>query len=255
MNRAVVTIAVWQTLLDESPGFGDQVRGARIACVIEAVGRATGDPVDADSAGTALDFAADKFETAYLSGAPIDNIKRVQLIGAALDVHFSADETRHLADALGKTHVPTNLRTRPGLRQMLQELSRERTVVALSDTWMSPGAALRASLAHHGLSMYLADELYSDETGSFKVTGEAWRLAANRLGTSVDRIIHIGDLPDIDGAGAAAAGCAAAIVIQHPNHPVPSRRSGSADVRVVTDPRVIPAVVAELDPPSRTRSI
>lgn len=249
MNWPVVTIAVWQTLLDESPGFGGQVRSARIACVIEEVSRATGTPIDAGIAGDALDLAADIFESAYLSGAPIDNLERARLIGRALDVHFNVDERRHLADALGTTHDPLNLRTRKGARQLLRDLSRDRAVVALSDTWLSPGAALRASLAHHELTRYLTDEFYSDETGSYKVTGDAWHLAARRLGTSVDRIIHIGDLPVIDGAGALAAGCAAAIVIRHPEHPVPSRIGEVAGVRVVTDPTLVPALVAAIDPP------
>ena len=244
--KPVVTIAVWQTLLDESLGFVDEVKRGRVACVQEAAMRSANVRLDFDTALAALDFAADRFEAAYLSGAPIENIERARLIGEALGLRLGTNEQRGLAAALGQTHSPTSLRPRPGARKMLRELARDNRVVALSDTWMSPGSTLRASLKHHALAQFLSGMLFSDETKVYKVTGEAWSLAAQTFSTRVEQIVHVGDLPVVDGAVALAVGCAGSIVVRHSDHPVKGPPSECAGAHIVTDSASVPSLVARL---------
>lgn len=245
--KPVVTIAVWQTLLDESLGFVNEVKRGRVACVQEAAMRSANVCVDFDTALAALECAADRFEAAYLCGAPIQNVERARLIGEALGLQLGTDEQQALAVALGQTHSPTSLQPRPGARRMLRELARDNRIVALSDTWMSPGSTLRASLKHHALAQFLSGMLFSDETKVYKVTGEAWSVAAQRFGTRVEQIVHVGDLPVVDGAVALAVGCAGSIVVSHSDHPVKGvHPSECAGVHVVTDSASVPPLVERL---------
>lgn len=251
MTMPVVTVAVWQTLLDESPRFGGEVRASRIACVRAAAWESAGRILDSASAAAALEAAASQFESAYLSGAPFDNVERVRLIAETLGLQFTIGERRQLAAQLGATHDPGRLRPRPWATQMLRELAKTHRVVALSDTWMSPGSVLRASLKHHDMADLFTAMHFSDETGASKTTGQGWAFVAQRHKASVSEIVHIGDLPDIDGKTALASGCAAAIVIEHPDHPIPMQSTPIRGVHYVTSPVAVPSLVAAWRDPHR----
>lgn len=220
MSELLITVAVWQTLIDEADGFHDRVRTARIGCVQTAAAERNHD-VTAEAAARALDTAADAFEQAYLTGRPMRADTRAGLIGADLGIHLSSSERHSLADALGRTHRPEWMRARPAAAETLERLADRHRIVALSDTWTSPGSVLRAALDNVGLAPYLSATYFSDETGRHKTTGSAWHTVEETHGVRPGDIVHIGDITSVDGAKALAAGCRDAIIVRHPDHPVP----------------------------------
>ncbi|GGN99396.1 HAD family hydrolase [Nocardia rhizosphaerihabitans] len=248
MTAHFVTVAVWQTLIDESKAFHRQVQQARIDCVVELAREQIGTNIAPEAASSALSDAAERFESAYLQGTPISNRDRARLISDALELRLRDNALHELAERLGATHAPASMRPRPGAREMLRLLARRYRVVALSDTWLSPGSALRAALEHHRMAEYFTDMMFSDETGTHKVRGDAWRAtAADRLHTTVGNIIHVGDLPAVDGSAAVAAGCAGAVIIDHPEHPVGSHSSDDSDgVYFASSCEQVPGLVAAI---------
>ena len=65
---------------------------------------------------------------------------------------------------------------------------------------------LPALLAELGLSRYFDEVLASAAVGLRKPDPAVFEVACERLGVSIERCVHVGDRPDADGGGAAAAG-------------------------------------------------
>jgi FMN phosphatase YigB (HAD superfamily) len=76
----------------------------------------------------------------------------------------------------------------------------------ICNTSVTPGFALRRLLARWGVDTLLPVQLYSDETGVRKPDPAIFRDAARRLDVDLGALLHVGDRPDIDVAGAVAAG-------------------------------------------------
>lgn len=245
MSDFLISIAVWQTLLDESMEFHGHVRDNRIECVIEAVRERGGHTVSHSDARRALDLAAHEFEEAYLAGSPIDNKERVRIVGDALSVSLSHTEMDSLAQRLGATHQAHSLVPMPGARDALRRLAANYRVVVVSDTWLSPGQTLRAALDYHRMSEFLEDMYFSDETGVSKTSGSAWKYVADRMNIGVSRIIHIGDLPAVDGYIAMKSHCATSIVVPHPSHPIVGSSSSMVGLQAASRLVDVPDLVAK----------
>jgi putative hydrolase of the HAD superfamily len=76
----------------------------------------------------------------------------------------------------------------------------------ISNTGRTPGVAMRRLLADYGLLDRFAVTIFSNEEGVLKPRREMFDRAAARLGVPNAAVVHVGDNPIADVAGAKAAG-------------------------------------------------
>ena len=95
--------------------------------------------------------------------------------------------------------------------------NKKATVGILSNTGFIKGVTLRKVLNQIGMDEFIDFQLYSDEAGMSKPNPEFFRLMLKQLGeyhTEIDlsRVIHIGDNPIADIAGAGAVGLQSCLI-------------------------------------------
>ncbi|MBV8083933.1 MAG: HAD family hydrolase [Chloroflexi bacterium] len=101
----------------------------------------------------------------------------------------------------------------PAAVPVLTELrGRGLRLALICNTSVTPGWALRRLLDGWGIGALLDAELFSDEQGIRKPAPGIFREAARQLGVDVSEMLHVGDRPDVDTAGAEAAGARALTV-------------------------------------------
>lgn len=86
------------------------------------------------------------------------------------------------------------------------------TTNILSNTGFIKGETLRKVLQEIGLEPYIDFQLYSDEEGMSKPNTAFFELMINKAGTDRSQIIHIGDNPLADVAGAERTGINAMLI-------------------------------------------
>lgn len=91
------------------------------------------------------------------------------------------------------------------------------TIGILSNTGLIKGVTLRRVLNQIGVDKFIDFQLYSDETGMSKPNPEFFKLMLKQLGErhieiDFSRVIHIGDNPNADVAGANAVGLQSCLI-------------------------------------------
>ena len=144
--------------------------------------------------------------------------------------HFAPTFPGPISRPLGIDRIHHEVRVRSGVvlrphaKSFLQRVGPHFRVFVLSDTWMTPGRYIRASLSKLGVSAHLSGELYSDESGHHKINGSAYSDVHTRLGVRPADTIHLGDLWEADVAASRRAGVGRIIYLVNANHPVEPTR-------------------------------
>ena len=107
---------------------------------------------------------------------------------------------------------------RPGIREILQWCSQEGMPVSIASNALS-GQVHRAFNAEHGLSQYIAAEIYSDEAGVRKPNPQLITLAAEAIGLDAGQCWYVGDRLDRDILCGKRAGVLSSILIPVPGAP------------------------------------
>ncbi len=116
-------------------------------------------------------------------------------------------------------------------------------VAALGNVMFWPGMVTRYVLHRNGLLKHFDLTVFSDEVGLQKPSREIFEYVAGRLGVSVGELVHVGDSPENDLAGALVSGAKAVLVRR--DSPVGVVRLGRA-AYVVDSLRRLPEVLEEL---------
>lgn len=137
---------------------------------------------------------------------------------AALRAHYVALAARQVATshvervadgALADYQASVNWRARPAAADALRRLGRSGLGVGVLSNWPPP---LREVLHASGLADGLDAILASTTLGAAKPDAAAFQGIAAALGAPVGHVLHVGDDPVHDAAGALAAGCRALLV-------------------------------------------
>ncbi|HID51717.1 MAG TPA: HAD family hydrolase [Anaerolineae bacterium] len=94
----------------------------------------------------------------------------------------------------------------PGVAETLAALAQNYTLGIVSDAIHTPGRGLRRILERAGLLDYFTYCVFSDEGGAAKPHPRVSEMAAAKLDTSLDQIVHVGDRESNDVAGPLALG-------------------------------------------------
>ena len=117
----------------------------------------------------------------------------------------TADHFRVRVDAADLCHRPARSELYPEARAFLAAVGVPVCLVSDADT-----DPLRAVLDHHGITV--AAVVTSEDARAYKPRPEPFRLALHRLGLTATDVVHVGDSPACDIAGAAALGIDTAFV-------------------------------------------
>ena len=195
-----VSFDLWETLIQLKDG-----KESRIRFLAECLGRAK-QPRELEAFMKAYQagqsrFHLDWYEKQRYFGAE----QRVRLMLKELDAHLSEDDIRsctlHFQRAILEDPPPPM----EGAPELLDWLSSRVPLVLVSDSGLTPGTVLREILELHGLLSHFSATVFSDETGFTKPDPRMFQEALRRLEVSPSRVIHVGDNPKTDVAGALKA--------------------------------------------------
>lgn len=85
-------------------------------------------------------------------------------------------------------------------------------VAALGNVMFWPGMVTRYILHRNGLLRFFDITVFSDEVGLQKPSREIFEYVTRKVGTDLDSLVHVGDSPENDLAGALTAGARAVLV-------------------------------------------
>ncbi|SDS03738.1 putative hydrolase of the HAD superfamily [Paraoerskovia marina] len=203
-----VSFDIWLTLVRSNPDF----KRARAAAFHEVLGL-TG-PVD-DFAATLREADRRTDRECERTGVDLDVRHRVgaALVAAGRSDVVDAPTVRRLLeaqDALVEAHPPRAMH--PGLAEGLAALSARVPLAVTSNTGMIPGVTMRRVLARLGLLDPFVVTTFSDEVGRAKPDPAIFRATVDALGVPASTVLHVGDNPEADVAGATAAGLVPCLV-------------------------------------------
>ena len=119
------------------------------------------------------------------------------LISRELDLGLSGEQRREIARDRAcnmENYIPY-----PGIRDVLEKLSREYRLGVISDTWPS----VDRQLEHLGISRYFSFRTYSCYVGVFKPDRRMYLDALGKSGVSAEETVFIDDsVRNLDGAAA-----------------------------------------------------
>lgn len=131
----------------------------------------------------------------------------------------------------------------PAAHATLETLAaRGYSLVVVSNTMRTPGAALRKLLERYGLLSFFAHTTFSDEVGVRKPSPEIWALALRAVGGDAATAVHVGDDARLDVGGARAAGMRVIQVASPPGR-LPAGQAADA---VITSLRDLPGALEAL---------
>lgn len=199
-----VSLDIWGTLLGSDPAF----KPARNTMLRDAVAP----HVPSDSFDAAMRQAdRDVDDVCVRDGIDIGFGGRIEATLSALDlpadgVAARLPELYAVQEALALAHPPRPLHVElPAAVSALPV-----PVVLTSNTGMLPGELMRKLLALAGFGA--VPGVFSNELGVAKPHPRMFEAACDLLGIPAGQVLHVGDNPDADVAGAQAAGMTAALV-------------------------------------------
>ncbi|GGB32198.1 hypothetical protein GCM10011492_23600 [Flexivirga endophytica] len=199
-----VSLDIWGTLLGSDPAF----KPVRNAMLRDAV--APDLPADTfDAAMRQADRDVD--DRCVRDGIDVGFVGRIAATLVALgrpidEVAARAPELYVAQEALALAHPPRPLHVELPAAVSALPLP----VVLTSNTGMLPGELMRKLLALAGFGA--VPGVFSNELGVAKPHPRMFRAACDVLGIPAGDVLHVGDNPDADVAGAEAAGMTAALV-------------------------------------------
>jgi len=239
MLRAV-TFDLWETLIKDVPEHEPLLRARRIGD-IAAVLRSNGlnpNPAAMESAHREVWVRMDAHWRACRDLSTLEQTRLYLDIALGADLHRVSDAlleeaARRYGDSL--LHYPP--RAVDGAAEAVAHARlRGLRVAVICNTGRTPGRVLRVILGNLGIAAHIEHFCFSNELGICKPDPEIFRQALEPLGVRPDEALHVGDRPDLDLAGARAAG------LRSVHLRIPESPEGDAD-HVIPTMRDLPAII------------
>ncbi|HKS17063.1 MAG TPA: HAD family hydrolase [Planctomycetota bacterium] len=238
MLRAV-TFDLWETLIKDVPEHEPLLRQRRITAIEQVLRRHGLDP-DPAALETAHREVWLRMDALWKARRDLSTLEQTRLyleiaLGAGQRIPGPALDEAALRYGDSLLHYPP--RPVPGAAEALAHAkSRGLRIALICNTGRTPGRVLRVILHQLGIAGHIESYCFSDELGICKPDPEMFFKALAPLGVRPDEAIHVGDRPDLDLAGARAAGLRS-VHLRIPNAP-----EGEAD-HVIPTMRDLPAII------------
>jgi putative hydrolase of the HAD superfamily len=203
-----ITFDVWETILFEKSGEGEQRNLARRRNVSQALKK-----LGVEASVEQVAFALDKTVALLLEAwkenkdlTHVDQLRAIIRFAWKDSAKIKSEWLRELSDAYASPihEIPPYLN--PDIRAVLESLRGEKQLGIICNTGITPGFALKEFLSRQKIAEYFDAMIFSDEVGIRKPEPKIFRLAARKLGVKPNETVHIGDNIKCDVWGAKLAG-------------------------------------------------
>ena len=204
MNIEAITFDFWNTLaIDSAPAEVLEMAAKRMTRLLDEAGF----KVDCENMMKA--FAQCRQHCYFCQEVKgIDFTPREQLdwIMDYFEIKPEPDLWNGLLDAYTTTLLEVPPVFVKGLEGILKDLSERFKLAVICNTGRTPGWVVRKLLNTHGFERYFNTLIFSNEVGVAKPNPYIFEIAARVLEVQPCRILHVGDSPITDVAGASGAG-------------------------------------------------
>ena len=203
-----VTFDVWETMLFEKGGEGEQRNLTRCRNLSQALNR-----LGVEASFEQVTVAFDKTVAMLLRTwkenkdlTHVDQLRAIVKFASRNTAKLKKEWLRELSDAYVSPiyRIPPYLN--PDVPAVLESLRGEKKIGIVCNTGITPGFALKEFLSKQGIAAFFDAMIFSDEVGIRKPEPEIFRLAARKLGVKPSEAVHIGDNVKCDVWGAKLAG-------------------------------------------------
>jgi len=203
-----VTFDVWETLLFEKSGEGEQRNLARCRNVSQALNK-LGVEASVEQVTAALDKTVALLLEAWKENKDLTHVDQLRAIIRFVwkdKTKIKSEWLRKLSDAyVSPIHeIPPYLN--PDARAVLESLSEQKKLGIICNTGITPGFALKEFLSKQKIAEFFDAMIFSDEVCIRKPEPEIFRLTARKLRVKPSETVHIGDNIRCDVWGAKLAG-------------------------------------------------
>jgi len=242
-----VTVDFWGTLVLDPPSSDNRYKRRRMAD-FELILGGLGVKVTPVVLERAYEDSASFLGRTWARNKDVPVTEHVRAILTAVEpglpARVPADAMAALVDAYARPAllVPPSVDT--GARPALARLQAQgMTLALLSNTMRTPGVVLRQVLDRFGLLACFAHTTFSDEVGVRKPDPEIFALTLRAIQVDAAAVVHVGDDPILDVAGARQAGLR---VIQVTSAS-PTTLGAQRPDAVIASLATLPDAIAQLD--------
>ena len=255
-RNACVTFDLWETLIFDEPEQ-DMIRSRMRYEGLHHALADLGIQFQLEDLKRAYEESAQRLEAVWKRNEDVSAIEQVRLI-----IELASKKPTAMPpfpgsiETLEKAYVEPLFAAPPKLNEdtlnTLKALRKRVDKIGLiSNTGRTPGEALRRLLESYGLLQFFDATVFSDEVRYRKPNRKIFQEAANRLGTNLTNMIHVGDNPKDDVWGAKQAGMRA-VLFEHDMPDISKWEPNSLYV-ITRANRHMPA--GEVKPDRRIRSL
>ncbi|MCS6800467.1 MAG: HAD family hydrolase [Chloroflexota bacterium] len=223
-----VTFDLWETLIHDSPALGNERSQLRVVRLTEAL-RALEQAIDVADVQRAYDASMAEYDAVWRDYRDLSTRQQLEILAGLIGEQIAAALDEAGWEAVERAYVDPIHERPPTLSPHalpVLDWLRERgyRLGLISNTGRTPGTAMRQVLADYGLLDRFDVTIFSNEEGLLKPRRELFDRAASRLGVPNEAVVHVGDNPVADVAGAKAAGMRAILLGTLPAAVAPDAR-------------------------------
>lgn len=208
-----VTFDFWETLFTDDESSISQRRDRRVA-LAQSFFAAGGRQLDSQLIRGAIEALVRKSDELHQAEQrAFSHIEAGRLLGVQLGFDLTDEQGAMLIElisAAGAQYPPVLLE---GARELLSQLHGKVKVGIISDTGLTLGMHLRQVMDAHGLSKYVDQFTWSDETLTTKPMTRQFLFTVHMLGALPEESVHVGDLEHRDIMGAKSVGMRAIRIV------------------------------------------
>ncbi len=214
MSKLSVTFDLWDTLLNDQPGYDRERREIRCAGMMNVL-NSHGLKPSRNRLLAAYDKSGTWLQTAWQTHQEISTLDQARRI--ATEAVERLPENTELTQELENAYVKPVLELPPLLSDEAIETlkginDRSLRIGLICNIGRSSGKILRDLLRNLQILDFFTATIFSDEIGIRKPDKRIFEAAASRLNVEISTIVHIGDHPEADAWGAKQAGMKAVLL-------------------------------------------
>ncbi|NWF86731.1 HAD-IA family hydrolase [Candidatus Bathyarchaeota archaeon] len=208
-NIKAVTFDLWETLLLEKNGWNQKRMNIRCQKLAQALNK-LGTKIQAKQLAFAFKEMTTWLETIWDNNNEVTHIDQIQFIIQTTSkgaLNLKKEWINQLSTAYVSAIFEIPPVINPDTHKVLQWLKNQnKRIGIICNTGLTPGIGIRKFLAQEGIANYFDATVFSDEVGIRKPNPKIFQIAAQKLQTKPNNIVHVGDNLKSDIWGAQNAG-------------------------------------------------
>ncbi len=207
MSIKLITIDFWNTLFDASNGTArNEYRVSEMKNEISRLGILINDDEYQSIMEESWEYFNDIWKNQLRTPTAEESVK---FFTKRLELPENTDAVKHILKVFAESILYYPPKLIDGVKNALEELSRDYTLAIVSDTGFSPGSILRRLMYENDVLNYFSAFSFSDETKVAKPHSKAFTTILEHFDIKPAQALHVGDIEDTDIKGAKSLGMSA----------------------------------------------